>query len=94
MSAPALEALLARLYVDAEARARFVADPRGEAMRAGLDGDECDAMARADLVGLEMAAASFAAKRAGRERRASATRRWLLALRRWREGAAQVLRRP
>ena len=33
-----LEALLARIYVDPEARARFLADPEGEARRAGVEG--------------------------------------------------------
>jgi hypothetical protein len=63
MSAPAFEAFLARLYVDAEALARFLADARGEATLAGLAPDEVEALVRIDRVGLEMAARSFAAKR-------------------------------
>jgi hypothetical protein len=66
MSATAFEAFLARLYVDAELRARFLADPHGEAARAGLDADEGRALAAIDRVGLELAAASFARKRADR----------------------------
>ena len=63
MSGVALEAYLARLYTDAAARARFDADPEGEAKRAGLSAAECTAMMRCDRVGLEMAAASFGHKR-------------------------------
>jgi hypothetical protein len=62
----AFEGFLARLYVDAEARRRFLADPRGEATRAGLAGDEVDALVDIDRVGLELAAASLARKRRAR----------------------------
>ena len=68
MSAAAFEAFLARLYVDADARARFLADPRGEAQRAGLAPAECRALESIDRVGLQLAAASYERKRAGRER--------------------------
>jgi hypothetical protein len=60
----AFEAYLARLYVDASARARFLADPRGEATRAGLTPAECAALDGIDRPGLELAARSFASKRA------------------------------
>lgn len=60
----AFEAFLARIYTDAGARARFLEDPRGEAARSGLDPREQQALAAVDRVGLEMAARSFAAKRA------------------------------
>lgn len=67
-SSPAarLEAFLARLYTDEAARAAFAADRRGEALRAGLDPADVDALAAIDTVGLELAADSFARKRAGR----------------------------
>jgi len=68
MSSPALEAFLARLYTDAVARARFNADPAGEAARAGLSAAECAAMVRCDRTGLEMAAESFGRKRAQHQR--------------------------
>src|SRR5712692_4371475 len=58
-----LEQFLARIYVDREARARFLADPRAEAARAGLPEDQCRALEGIDRVGLEMAARSFARKR-------------------------------
>jgi hypothetical protein len=58
-----LEAFLAELYVDPAARARFLADPRGAAAAAGLDARSCAALERIDRIGLELAAASFAAKR-------------------------------
>lgn len=64
----AFEAFLARIYTDAGARARFLEDPRGEAAGAGLDVHEQDALAAVDRVGLEMAARSFAAKRAAAPR--------------------------
>lgn len=59
----AFEAFLARIYVDAEARARFLRDPGDEAGRAGLAPGEVSAMLRIDRDGLELAAASIAAKR-------------------------------
>ncbi len=58
-----LEQFLARIYVDSEARARFLADPRTEAARAGLSEDQGRALEAIDRVGLEMAARSFASKR-------------------------------
>lgn len=64
MSTAALETFLARLYTDAEARARFTADPRGEARRAGLSAEDCAALDRCDRIGMEMAAESFGRKRA------------------------------
>ncbi|MBM2810596.1 MAG: hypothetical protein HW416_1355 [Chloroflexi bacterium] len=63
MSAPAFEAFLAHLYVDATTRARFLVDPTGEAERAGLSSDECQTLSRFDWVGLELAARSFDRKR-------------------------------
>lgn len=57
------EAFLARLYTDAELRARFLADPAGEARRAGLDDEAAARLATIDREGLELAAQSYAAKR-------------------------------
>jgi hypothetical protein len=59
-----LEEFLARLYVDAGLRARFVRDPAGEARRFGLDDRQAQALASVDPEDLERAAASFAHKRA------------------------------
>jgi hypothetical protein len=64
MNAQRLEAFLAKLYVDENARRRFLADPRGESLSAGLSADECTAIERLDRTGLELAAESFARKRA------------------------------
>jgi hypothetical protein len=64
VSSPAFEAFLARVYVDAEARRRFLEDPEGEAARAGLTPGEGAALVRIDHVGLALAAESFARKRA------------------------------
>jgi len=68
VSSPALEAFLARLYTDDDARKRFLADVRGEAGRAGLSDAEADALAAIDRTGLRMAAASYAHKRAQHRR--------------------------
>jgi hypothetical protein len=67
MSAADFEAFLARIYVDPEARAQFLADPRGEAQKAGLTEEECEALVNIDRVGLDFAATSFARKRTTRE---------------------------
>jgi hypothetical protein len=63
-----VEALLARLYTDATARDRWLADPDGESRRAGLDDAACAAMRALDRPGLELAAESFTRKRLARER--------------------------
>jgi uncharacterized protein (UPF0276 family) len=63
-----VDTLLARLYTDAAARARWLADPDGESFRAGLDDASVAAMRRLDRAGLELAAISFAHKRQTRER--------------------------
>ena len=63
MSSPLLERFLAKIYVDSEARARFLDDPRAEAARAGLPEDQCLALESIDRIGLEMAARSYARKR-------------------------------
>jgi hypothetical protein len=60
----ALEAFLARIYVDAEARERFLEDPIGEASRFGLSRETCTELGSIDREGLELAAGSFARKRA------------------------------
>ena len=64
MSAQNLEAFLAKLYVDSQARAHFLAAPRHEALNAGLNENDCAALEKIDFVGLELAADSFARKRA------------------------------
>ena len=64
MSAAALEAFLARLYVDGALRARFVRDPHAEARRFGLADDDVRAVAAIDFGDLARAAASFGHKRA------------------------------
>ncbi len=65
MSSPLLEGFLARLYSDADLRDAFLDDPRAQAQKYGLSEAEVDAMCRIDQVGLQMAARSYAAKRAG-----------------------------
>jgi len=63
MSANQLEAFLARLYVDADARANFKANLRAESKKAGLSDEQCTSLENLDWIGLEMAARSFAKKR-------------------------------
>jgi hypothetical protein len=63
MSTPRFEAFLAKIYVDAEARARFLADPRGEAICAGLTEPEISALEKIDRIGLELTAQSLQRKR-------------------------------
>ena len=68
MSSPAFEAFLAKIYVDADARRRFLADPEGESIRAGLTPEECAALRVIDRDGLELAAMSYERKRSGLKR--------------------------
>ena len=66
MSSPALETYLARLYTDDALRAAFLLEPRAQALLHGLSPQEAEAMAAMDRVGLQMAAASYRSKLAGR----------------------------
>jgi hypothetical protein len=63
MSAQNLEAFLAKIYVDEKARSRFLADPRGEAGKAGLCEPEIQALENIDLIGLELTVQSLQRKR-------------------------------
>jgi len=63
MSAPIVEAFLARIYVDAQVRARFLSNPTAEALNAGLSHDEVEAVKQIDQVGLELFALSLERKR-------------------------------
>jgi uncharacterized protein (UPF0276 family) len=63
-----LEAYLARLYVDSEERARFMADPNTQARLAGLSAEERAELVAFDVTGLELAAESFARKRVEKRR--------------------------
>jgi hypothetical protein len=63
-SSAQLEAFLARLYVDATARSAFLADRQGTAIAAGLSEAECESVVALDAGALELAARSFAYKRA------------------------------
>ena len=82
-----LETLLARIYVDRPTRERFLANPVGEARRAGLAEAACLELSDLDRVGLQLAVRSFEAKRRGGQRAAARRRpggllrsslRWLL----------------
>lgn len=63
MSISNLEAFLARIYCDQQARSRFLSDPGGEALKAGLLLDEIEAVKQIDRVGLELFAVSLERKR-------------------------------
>jgi len=63
MSDARFEEFLARIYVDENARAKFLADPRGEASRAGLTAQQIDDVVKIDREGLEMFAASLKRKK-------------------------------
>ena len=65
----ALEAYLARLYLDTAARRAFTADPRAGATQAGLDATDVAALERIDRVGLDLTARSLRAKRQSSPRR-------------------------
>ena len=58
-----LETFLARIYVDENARAEFLEDPRGEAMRAGLTSQEVEEVVKIDREGLELFAQSLERKK-------------------------------
>jgi hypothetical protein len=75
-----LETYLVKLYLDRDARRAFLADPRRAATAAGLDARDVAALERVDRDGLELAARSFAAKRAAQAPRG----RWARLLARWR----------
>jgi hypothetical protein len=67
MTTPALEAFLARIYVDGAARARFLADPRESARSAGLRESEVEALVAIDRDGLRLFAESLVRRRRARE---------------------------
>jgi hypothetical protein len=75
------------------ARARFLADPRGEAEAAGLADDEIAAAVRIDRVGLELAAAGFAYKRRRRQRERFSISARVALVRLWRRVTKRVTTR-
>ncbi|APA68073.1 MULTISPECIES: hypothetical protein [unclassified Janthinobacterium] len=76
MSSPALETYLAQLYTDDALRRAFLLAPHAQALLHGLSAQEADAMAAMDRIGLQMAAASYRAKRAGHGTQARPAQRW------------------
>ena len=71
MSGSRFEAFLAKIYVDEPARVRFLSDPSGEALKAGLTATEVEAVERIDRVGLELISKSLERKRLGRFRKSA-----------------------
>jgi|APDOM4702015248_1054824.scaffolds.fasta_scaffold1083255_1 hypothetical protein len=61
---PAFETYLVRLYTDRDERARFIEDPEGRAVAAGLTHAERAALVAIDRRGLDLAGESFERKRA------------------------------
>lgn len=66
MSDSRFESFLAKIYVDENARARFLVDPRGEAVKAGLTPEQVEDVAQIDRDGLELLAESLKRKNHGR----------------------------
>lgn len=66
MSDSQLESFLARIYVDQTAREKFLADPRGEAAKAGLTAQQVEDVIKIDRDGLELFAQSLERKKHGR----------------------------
>lgn len=66
MSDSRFETFLATIYVDENARVKFLADPRGEATKAGLTEQQIEDVVKIDREGLEMFAASLKRKKQGR----------------------------
>ena len=66
MNESRLETFLARIYVDSKARAKFLADPRVEATKAGLTAQEVEDVIKIDRDGLELFAQSLERKKQGR----------------------------
>ncbi len=66
MSESRFETFLAKIYVDENARVKFLADPRGEAMKAGLTEQQVEDVVKIDRDGLEMFAASLKRKKQSR----------------------------
>jgi hypothetical protein len=90
MSAIQFEAFLARIYVDDDARAAFLSNPRGEALKAGLNADDAEALATIDRIGLELFAQSLQRKRRPQvarhkslDRRGASIRRWIDLINKW-----------
>jgi len=69
----ACEDLLARLFTDAEFRARFNEDPQGVGRDFGLDDAALASLENLDWVGLELASRSYAHKL---ETSANRKRKW------------------
>ena len=63
MSSPRFEAFLARLYLEADLRARVLQDPERTGLAEGLTPGEAKLLEGLDGVGLELAARSFEGKR-------------------------------
>ncbi len=72
MSSSRLEAFLAKIYVDEQAREQFLAAPRQEATSAGLTEDEIAAVEQIDRVGLELTAHSLIHKRQSKKKKPAA----------------------
>jgi hypothetical protein len=66
MSDSRFETFLATIYVDENARVKFLADPRGEATKAGLTEQQIEDVVKIDREGLEMFAASLKRKKQSR----------------------------
>ncbi len=75
MSVSNVEAFLARIYCDPEAREKFMSNPAAEGLRAGLSSEEVEALNQIDRVGLELFATSLERKRE-RHQQKRTRRKW------------------
>lgn len=84
-SARNFETCLARLYTDGEFRRKFVAAPKLTLEEYRLAKNEIHALLQIDLVGLELAAQSFQAKRDSymQKKESRRTRSWVFRAQRW-----------
>lgn len=62
-----IETFLARIYVNRDARAKFLADPRGEATKAGLTAQQVEDVIKMDRDRLELLADSLERKKHSRK---------------------------
>lgn len=84
MNAAALQTFLARLYTDEALRRDFLAQPESVARAAGLDEPTARQLLNIDREGLQLAADSYARKRAAHARQHRPASLWARLRARWR----------
>lgn len=84
MNTATLESFLARLYTDDALRRDFLAQPQAVARAAGLDEATTEQLVAIDREGLQLAADSYARKRAAHARQHRPATLWARLSARWR----------